>query len=638
MCGIVGVLNLSTSEPVDAQRLARATDSMIHRGPNAGGTWSDLHVGLGARRLSIVDLPHGHQPMTNEDGTVHIVYNGEVYNHADLRKELLGFGHRFESACDTEVVIHAYEQWGADGCVGRLRGMFAFALWDGRTQTLLLARDRMGKKPLYVAAWGGRLYFGSEIRAVLACSNMAREVNVGGLRSFLDAGFLTSPYTMFKGIRKLPPAHFLLVRRGVQSLHRYWQISFEADATRSESDTIERFRDLLHECVRLRLMSEVPLGALLSGGIDSTTVVAVMQGMLSRPVTTVSVGFENAAYDEATLAGASARQLGTDHHLVTFTGDSMDDYPAALAAREEPLADATFVAMYKLFEACRQQGLTVVLTGEGADELLGGYHWHREDERLRPFLRLPRVLRTALASAPLDRLRGDTGTRARRMLRRFSAPVARRYMDWISPDPMDIGSQLLSPDVRAGLAPGTDIDLLESWSECVMEARDQAPFHQMLWLQSRTRMIDRINHNVDHMSMAHSIEARPVFLDHVLWDFCATVPQRLKLRGLYLNRAEKYILREATRGVIPEDVRVRKKKGLSVPYGQWLRRDRLPEWAESMLSQRALRDAGLFDAAAVARIRREHQHGTPGRAELLMGVLSVQMWRSQFIASSRLPS
>ncbi len=342
--------------------------------------------------------------------------------------------------------------------------------------------------------------------------------------------------------------------------------------------------------------------------------------------------------DEAALADASARELGTDHHLVTFTGDSMDDYPAALAAREEPLADATFVAMYKLFQACRQHGLTVVLTGEGADELLGGYHWHREDERLRPFLRLLRALRAVLASAPLDRLRGDTGTRARRMLRRSSAPIARRYMDWIGPDPMDIGGQLLSADVRAGLASGTEIGLLESWSECAAEARDQVPFHQMLCLQSRTRMIDRINHNVDHMSMAHSIEARPVFLDHVLWDFCATVPQRMKLRGLYLNREEKYLLREATRGMIPEDVRVRKKKGLSVPYGQWLRRDPLPEWAESMLSKRELKDAGLFDPDAVARLRREHQHGTPGRAALLMGVLSVQMWRSLFIASPRLPS
>lgn len=633
MCGIVGVVNLSAAGPVDAERLRRANDLMVHRGPDAGGVWTAPRVGLAARRLSIIDVTHGHQPMTNEDGTVHIVYNGEVYNHADLRAELKRYGHHFGSTCDTEVLIHAYEQWGADGAVRRLRGMFAFALWDSRSETLVLVRDRMGKKPLYTAEWGGRLYFASEIRALLACSNIDRQVNVAALGAYLEAGFLTAPHTMFKGVHKLPPAHYMVIRAGRSSLHRYWELSYETAATRHESEIVDQFRNLMQECVRLRLMSEVPLGALLSGGIDSTTVVAIMQGMLSRPVRTVSVGFEDARFDESALAASSAGRLGTDHHPIIFTGDSMDDYPAALAARGEPLADATFVAMYKLFQACREQGLTVVLTGEGADELLGGYHWHREDARLAPLLRLPHALRSMIASAPLERIRGDSGRRARLILRRAYPTVARRYMDWVGPDPSGNGSPLLSDEVRAGVASDPETDMLASWSELGAGLRDRSEFSQMLWLQSRTRMIDRINHNVDHMSMAHSVEARPVFLDHKLWEFCGSIPQRMKLRGLYLNRTEKYVLREATKGLVPEEVRGRKKKGLSVPAAQWLRRERLPEWAEVALSRAEIEDSGLFNPHAVTRLRREHQIEDSGRGMLLLGVLSVQMWRRLFISS-----
>jgi asparagine synthase (glutamine-hydrolysing) len=630
MCGIVGVLNLTTDEPVDARFLAFANDTMQHRGPNGGGVWSARGIGLAARRLSIIDVPHGQQPMVNEDGTVHLVYNGEVYNHADLRQELAGLGHRFRSTCDTEVILHAYEQWGTDGCVTRLRGMFAFALWDERSQTLLLARDRMGKKPLYLSEWEGRLYFASEIRALLACSKMSREVNTAALPEFLSAGFLTGPQTMYRGVRKLPPAHYFRVTRGVQSMHRYWRLTFAPDESRSDRETGERFAELLHECVRLRLMSEVPLGALLSGGIDSTTVVAAMQGMLARPVTTVSVGFERAAYDESALARTTARLLGTDHHPITFTGDSMDDFPAALEAREEPLGDATFVAMYKLFQACRQQGLTVVLTGEGADELLGGYYWHREDERLRRILRLPHAMRSMLASLPLGRLRGDAGIRMQRILRRDAATVPSRYMDWIGPNRPGDGASLLSPEFRVGSA-GGDVGPPDSWLAIAAEVETLEDFDRMLWLQSRTRMVDRINHNVDRMSMAHSIEARPVFLDHVLWEFCATVPRRMKLGRLWARGSEKHLLRVATKGMIPEAVRVRKKKGLSVPAGEWLRRERLPAWAEEALSGPGLRRAGLFDPERVADLRLEHRRGTAGGEGLLLGVLSVQLWKSMFV-------
>ena len=633
MCGIVGVLNLSAREPIDPDRLAHANNGMAHRGPDDSGVWAKGGIGLAARRLSIIDVPHGHQPMSNEDQSIYIVYNGEVYNHQDLRTELQSLGHRFQSTCDTEVIIHAYEKWGPEGCVGRLRGMFAFALWDTRSQTLMLARDRMGIKPLYTAEWNGRLYFASEIRPLLTCSDMVREVNLSVLGGFLAAGFVPSPHTMLKGVQKLPPAHFMLIQRGRSSLHRYWELSYDTVHGRSEAELIEQFRETLQECVRMRLMSEVPLGALLSGGIDSTTVVAMMQGMLSHPVKTVSVGFDVAALDEGALAVSSARLIGTEHHPITFTGDSMEEYPAALLAREEPLADATFVAVYKLFQACRQEGLTVVLTGEGADELLGGYHWHRNDARLHAFLRLPRAVRMLMASTPLDRVRGDAGMRTQRILRRSSATVAERYLDWMGSDPLGLGGGLLSTSVRAALATRETFDLLESWAAHVADVQAVAPSQQMLWLQSRTRMVDRINHNVDRMSMAHSIEARPIFLDHKLWEFCATVPPGVMFRGAKLRRTEKHLLREASKGIIPEDVRRRTKKGLWVPVAKWLYRERLPEWAETALSNTELKRAGLFDPDAVAQLRREHQRGAPGRATLLMSVLSVQIWRTLFVDS-----
>lgn len=511
--------------------------------------------------------------------------------------------------------------------------MFAFALWDARIETLMLARDRMGIKPLYTAEYNGRLHFASEIRPLLVCADMPARVNLAGVEAYLATGFLTSPYTMFGGIQKVPPAHYLLSRRGNTTLHEYWRLSYQPQARQATGDTIDQFRTILQESVRMRLMSEVPLGALLSGGIDSTTVVALMQTMLANPVSTVSVGFESASFDEAALAARTAQTLGTDHHPIRFTGDSMEDYPAALTAREEPLADATFVAIFKLFQACRQQGLTVVLTGEGSDELLGGYHWHRADALLRPLLRLPRPLRTGVGRLPLEQVYGDTGSRARRILLSSITALPARYGEWIGANHLRIGHSLLSRDLRTALQPDEPLDLFTSWSGHVAQVPQTPSFQRMLWLQSRTRLVDHINHTVDRMSMAQSVEARPVFLDHILWEFCASLPSQLMLRRRPAGLTEKFILREATRGLIPEDVRRRKKKGLWVPTAGWLSRSPLPEWAEAALSQEALRQTGLFDPVAVTELRKEHQRGAPGRAGLLMAVVSLQVWHKEFIRS-----
>jgi asparagine synthase (glutamine-hydrolysing) len=632
VCGITGVLNLANQEPIDPNCLLEANNALYHRGPDDEGMFVEPNIGLAVRRLSIIDLAGGHQPMSNEDGTVHIVYNGETYNYRGMRAELESLGHQFRTNSDTEVILHAYEQWGPEGCLERLRGMFAFAIWDSRAQSLLLGRDRMGIKPLYFAEYNGRLYFASEIRSLLLHSNMPREVALTALDAFLSVGFVTAPHTIFKGIKKLPPAHYLVVKNGQVSVHKYWELSYRTIRPGSEAEVVEEFYELLRESVEMRLMSEVPLGALLSGGIDSAMVTALMQKAIQIPVTTISIGFEATSYDEAQPAAATARALGTDHHPIRFHGNSLDEYPKAMYYLEEPVADPIFVSVYYLYQACRQQGLTVVLVGEGADELLGGYYWHRGEIWIRPLLKLPHYLRIVLAEHPAFRARGEAGARMARVLGAAPSAIHTRYQTWLSIGDPDIKNGLFSSEVKLALNDSPQ-SILESWADHLPVVAGKPELNQMLWVQSRTRMVDLINHWVDRMSMAHSVEARPPFLDHRLWEFCASIPHNLKIRGSYLNPTEKYILRQAGQNVIPEATRLRKKKGLAVPHALWLAQSHLPDWAESALSEAQLKRTGLFDPAAVSKLRREHQAGALDRATLLMGVLAIQTWAHIFLES-----
>jgi asparagine synthase (glutamine-hydrolysing) len=600
---------------------------------------------MAMRRLSIIDLAGGHQPMSNEDGTIHIVYNGEVYNYKDLRIELARQGHSFSTKCDAEVVLHGYEQWGCQGLLKRLRGMYAFAIWNNVKQSLFLARDRMGMKPLYFTEREGRLYFASEIRGLLLHANMPRQFNVLALAAFMKVGFVTAPYTLFEGIRKLLPAHYLFVKAGKMTIHKYWELSFEARRGHSEAAVVEEFLALLDESVRIHLMSEVPVGALLSGGVDSTTNVALMRRVLQEPFKTVTVGFQPRDYDEVEQAAASARALGTEHYSILFSDHAMDEYPKIIFFQEEPAARATFAALYYLFQACRRNGLKVVLTGEGADELLGGYSWHSK-EYLPGFLsRLPDPVRSMLTTAPMSPVRSMLATApmsrllwgARRQLgrilrgKRFEIHEKYEALNRIGEG--DSGLNLLSSEVKAELIAINSDPVLEfwaNWSPCVVK---QPYFQQLLWIQSRTRLVDYINHNLDRMSMAHSIEARPPFLDHKLWEFCATIPPDLMLRGSPPNQTEKYLLREAGRNLVPEPARLRKKKPLRVPYEAWLSQKYLPEWAENALSERQLRKTGLFDPEATLQSRQDFMAGALNKATLLMGVLAVQAWADIFLQS-----
>ncbi len=624
MCGITGLYSLN-GPPISPAEIIAQTETILHRGPDEGGHYLSPHrnCGLGIRRLSIIDVAGGQQPLHNEQHTIHLVYNGETYNHRALRRALEQAGHRPHSHSDAEVVLHGYEEWGVAGVLHRLRGMGAFALWDEARQQLFLARDRFGIKPLYYAEWQGRLYFASEIKAILARSGFPRHINLAALEAMLTVGFVPGPATMFAGIYKLPPGHFLLARDGSFRIKPYWQLDYQPDPHLREAEAAETFLALLREAVQLRLMSEVPLGALLSGGLDSGTLVALANeqgaGNRAAPLKTVSIGFEQPGYNEASLAHHLAEIIGTAHQPVTFSTADFELYPTVLEHLEEPQASATAVPIYKLYQACREAGLTVVLTGEGADELLGGYFWHRGDALVRPLLRLPGPLRRWLAASSLP-----MSAPARRVLQRGAADIASRYRDWLAVGEAVYQPRLLSAAVRHALAQNGGADFLSQWTASL--SPDAHPLHQMLQVEARTRMVDFINFEVDKMSMAHSVEARVPFLDHKLWEFCATLPAHYKLK----RGVEKHLLRQATRSLLPDETRTRRKKGLAAPYAAWLRTERLPDWVETALSPQALAGTGLFNPETVLALRQAHRAGQPHLGPLLMGVLSTQLWVDRF--------
>jgi asparagine synthase (glutamine-hydrolysing) len=626
MCGIIGVLNLTNPLPISPERLQEGNDALSHRGPDDEGAFVQTKIGLAARRLSIIDLAQGHQPMTNEDGTVHVVYNGEIYNHNDLRRELESFGHRFRTRADTETILHGYEQWGPEGLLNKMRGMFAFAVWDDTKQALFLARDRMGIKPLYFAEYDGRLYFASEIRALLLQSQMPRRIYLPALDVFMKVGFVSSPHTLFEGIRKLPPAHYLWVRDGHISMCKYWELTYEMTNSGSEASIIEQFREKLQESIAIHLMSDVPLGALLSGGVDSTATVAFMRKALGKTFQTITIAFEDDGINEARLAATSANILGTEHHSILFTGDSMASYPSVLYFQEEPAARPTHIAMYHLFRACRERGLKVVLTGEGADELLGGYAWHGNELPERFISKLPQSMRSTFERNSWLRYLSQAGRNWMDSLCGVHRQAHYRYQSKIGRKDPAMVRDLLTLEVKSALGHAGQL-ILDSWADWMPSVKGRPSFEQVLWIQSRTRLPDYINHGLDRMSMAHSIEARPPFLDHKLWEFCAAISNRLKLH----NRTEKYVLREAGKGLIPEAARRRRKAPLRVPYSKWIARPRLPQWAEAALSEAQLRRTGLFDSAAVLGLRQEIQSGNHRKGIVLMSVLAVQTWARIFL-------
>jgi asparagine synthase (glutamine-hydrolysing) len=624
MCGICGIVE--QHGPVDHQGLRRMTAAIRHRGPDDEGFYlapeeSQTRVGLGFRRLSIIDLVTGNQPISNEDGSVHVVFNGEIYNYRELRSELETRGHRFATDSDTEVIVHLYEELGSQ-FVERLNGMFAIALWDAGRNELLLARDRFGKKPLYYAEVDGSLLFGSELKSLLEHPRCPRDLDHDALSRYLALEYVPTPYSIFAGIRKLPGGHVLRWRDGRISLEQFWDLGLRADeAPLPDEQYVDEFRELLRAAVRRRLVSDVPLGAFLSGGIDSSSVVAMMVDALpAGAVKTFSVGFEERSFDESLHARRVATHFGTDHYEEVFTaGVMLDTLPTVVDWLDEPFGDASILPTYLLSRFTREH-VTVALGGDGSDELLAGYPTFPAD-RLARFYRVPRLLHANVIEPLADLLPVSTANfsfdfKLKRFLRAAASREDVRHPVWL-------GS--FTPDEQTALLTEAQGDPYEEQRQ-VLAAADGDRLSKLIYLYAKTYLHDDILVKVDRASMACSLEVRAPFLDVELVEFLCRVPSRLKLHRL----DTKHLLKRAMADVLPSGVATRAKKGFGIPVAAWFKGE-LREALQDELSPERIRTQGLFEPAEVNRLVSEHLSGRRDHRKSLWTLFVFQLWHRRWL-------
>ncbi|HUK88789.1 MAG TPA: asparagine synthase (glutamine-hydrolyzing) [Blastocatellia bacterium] len=628
MCGICGIVIPNSNDArVDRSRLVGMTESLIHRGPDDNGIFLNRNVGLGHRRLSIVDVAGGRQPMTNEDGTVWIVYNGEIYNHLELRPGLEHAGHRYRSNTDTETIIHLYEELG-DGFVNELRGMFALALYDARRDTILLARDRLGIKPLYYHLdREGRLVFASEIKAILESGNIRASLNYAAVPDYLANHAPSGEDTLFEGIKRLRPAHILKWESGRITKTRYWTVSFQKpEEPGDKRQYVAGFKNLFEECVGSHLMSDVPLGMFLSGGIDSSAIAAVMSGMVREPIKTFSVAFEESEANELEFARLVSRRYATDHHEVTVTpGQFFDAMDHLVYHEDEPIAHPSSIPLYFLSRLASEH-VKVVLTGEGSDELLAGYGRYRKTiynmkigssyHKAVP-QGLRRLIRRALVA-------GAPGAVRRKLNRTFLCLDPRLdaiYLDNFSVFSRAAQEHLLSQSANERTA---NINPYDQILECMSGSNATSLLDGLLSADIGTYLHELLMKQ-DQMSMAASIESRVPFLDHKLVEYACALPDELKLNGL----TTKYILREAMQGQLPPEILRRRKMGFPVPLGKWLRGTFTNVLDEYLLSPR-FRDRGVFKTSYVSELVLRHRQGE-NHSERLWALLNFEVWMRRFI-------
>jgi asparagine synthase (glutamine-hydrolysing) len=628
MCGIAGIFDRSgESAPRRADILARMTRTLVHRGPDDEGYLIDGPVGLGFRRLSIIDLAGGHQPLSNEDGSVWVVFNGEIYNYPDLTHELEAKGHVFRTRSDTECIVHAYEEWGPE-CVQRFRGMFAFAVWDQRQQRLFLARDRLGKKPLYYATVGDTLIFGSEIKALLAYPGLDRSLDLQAVSDFLSLLFIPAPKSIFQHVRKLPAAHYLVAgRRGV-SVHRYWDVSFAATEP-PPSRPAERLAEILHEAVRIRLRSDVPLGAFLSGGLDSSAVVGFMSRELKTPVVTSSIGFSEAAFNELPYAREVAGRFQTNHHEHMVAPDALEVLERLVWHYDEPFGDSSAVPTYYVSKLARTH-VTVALSGDGGDENFAGYRRYRFDVRENAV----RNMVPASLRRPVFGLVGALYPKADYLPqifrgKAFISNVARTpweaYFYSMSCIHEEDVLQLLSGDTRAALDGYRSANVFE---ELYHAADGPDSLSRAQYIDFKTYLPEDILAKVDRASMAVSLEVRCPLLDHHVVEYAASLPSHLKLQGT----RSKLIFKEAIRGLLPESTMTRSKMGFAVPIGAWLRTDLQPLVRDYVLDSGTRHS--LFEPSVLQKWWREHASGLRDRTTELWGILMFNMWYDRFVRTA----
>ena len=637
MCGICGVFDFTGHAELTHERLRALADTMVHRGPDDWGTYlsPDRRVGFGFRRLSIVDLTGGHQPMSNEDSTIWVVFNGEIYNHPDLRRVLEAQGHVYRTRCDTETIIHAYEEWGS-ACVERMRGMFAFAIWDESKQELLLARDRIGIKPLYYTEQGGQFLFASEIKAILASPGVKREVDLEALYHYLTFLVTPAPLTLFQGVHKLPPGHTMTLRAdGHSETACYWDPIFPQDGTEavSEKQIIERLREMLRESIHLRMMSDVPFGVFLSGGVDSSLNVALMSEMMDRPVDTFSVAIrDDPRSDELSYAQRVAQYFDANHHeTVISSRDFIEFLPQLIYHQDEPLADPVCVPLYYVSRLARENGTIVIQVGEGADELFSGYTNHAffldfYRRYWRQFAALPRWIKLPIAVVGAQLL----PARRAEYLRRAAHDEA---LFW-----RDMGfCELEKKELMQSRPPGVDgrgsYAVVEPHYTRMGEARpDASLLDQMIYLELKHRLPELLLMRVDKMTMATSIEARVPYLDHELVRFALSIPAALK----HKNGQTKYILRQAARGIVPDEVIDRPKWGfcgsatnmITAPIVDYAERVVLgSDWLTQVLNVDYLRQ--LFA---------DQQRGRFDNGNRIWLLLNLALWHRHWIEGEEIPA
>ena len=633
MCGIAGIVQLADDAPVDADALRRMCAIMFHRGPDEEGFDVQGRVGLGMRRLSIIDLKTGQQPMTNEDGTVRLVYNGEIYNHLSLREKLLAQGHVFRTHCDTETIVHLYEEYGRD-CVQHLRGMFAFALWDARGRKLFAARDRLGIKPFYYRKTANNFLFGSEIKVILAHPGVTPEFNRAILPEYLAFGYLSASDTFFEGIHKLMPGHTLeLDESGDLRIEPYWDLRPAGDgAEHPESYYVETYRDLLEQAVSSHLMSDVPLGVFLSGGVDSSAVAALMTKARQAPVETFSVGYAEESYSELPYARTVAQHLNSLHHEVRVSRqDFFDTLPKLIWHEDEPIVWPSSVALYFVARLARER-VTVVLTGEGADETLAGYTRYAFSLKNAAFDRayrqmvppaLRRGLRGFIADSPLLH-----ATLRRKLEHTF---LAKDGESWASFYFDNFFSAFSATDQAELLADGVSADPVSLAAyRNVMQTWESAPgglLQRLLYTDIKTYLVELLMKQ-DRMSMAASIESRVPFLDHVLVEFAINIPQRFQVGGL----AGKRILKKAVEDLLPHSILYRPKLGFPTPWSGWLAGPFLDR-IESLLTEPRATRRGLFKPAAVRRLFEEHRTKHRDHYDRIWRLLNLEVWFRVFLES-----
>jgi asparagine synthase (glutamine-hydrolysing) len=629
MCGIAGAV-APRNGFVDPATIGRMQDLLHHRGPDGQGMFVEPNVVLAMRRLAVIDIAGGEQPISNEDGTVWIVYNGEIYNFQEMRDRLVALGHTFRTNSDTEMIVHAYEQYGT-ACVQHFRGMFAFAIWDKTRERLLLARDRVGKKPLLYSIRGESLIFASEFRAMLAHPDVSREIDPNAIHHYLSFMCVPAPLTAYRDIRKLEPGHLLTWEKGRVSIERYWSLDFTKKIKITEHDAAEETIRLLREAVRLRMIADVPVGAFLSGGVDSSAVVALMSQLSSRPVKTFSIGFDDARYDELHHARRVANAFGTEHHEFVVRSSAAEVLPLLVDHYGEPYADSSAVPTYFVARETRQH-VTVALNGDGGDEGFGGYRRYKAMKMSDWLRRAPAPMRKLAARATQSI--SSTGQRrdllgsAQRFTGAAMLPRDRAYMNLMCAFDDAAKERMYTREFGRRVGSDDSVAILGRW---ICDER-LGIVDALLQTDTMTYLPNDLLVKVDIASMAVSLEARSPLLDHQVLEFAASLPPEMKLRRL----KTKYILKKALRGLVPQVNLERRKMGFGVPVGEWLRHDLKPMVQQLLLPDR-VRSRGILQPATVDMLVNQHMRNERDWTNQLWTLLMLELWFQRFIDTASIP-